>query len=351
MSFKRKIIILFLSWILIFTGTVYTYGFFTSEDFLENNNVSTGEFPKSNLIVKMYASIGPLYAGAIPGNSANHTSNYTDWLDNAGKYAISDLLGNDLISIGEKKNEFSNIPNNNEDKVSPKATIGSAKFKSWMGVATEDTKSGEHGTMIHPVIAISNGIHELSNVRKLNLKEIQLEVGQWDIYSNNEEAYFELSQNRSNKSVTVNFSNDLEVRKNDARIKTYNWNGEEYILNNGYPSEPTYPSKVDLIIFDIGSKGNYTYANELGKEQGLLDVYERIIGISDHFHIGEDGRYNNSLWDDGNHMKYHTSAGTNLVMRKIQKIPLVGMKIKATLKYNNNKIIDIAPYLINIGEV
>lgn len=347
MRFKSKIIILFLLWVLIFMGTVYTYGFFSSEDLLEGNKVSTGEFLKSNLVVKMYASVGPLYNGAIPGNQTNYTSNYTNWVNNACKYAIDDLLGNPLTIIGEKKNVFKNIPDNNEEKVSPMATMGSCNFKSWMG-STEEAAS-EYGTMIHPVVAISNGIDKLNNVKKIKLKEIVLEIGQWDIYGNSELGYFELSQNKASKSFTINFSEPWVLSKHSSRIKTYIWSGKEYVLNQGNPSDSGYPLEVDLIIFDVGSKGNYAYESKTEGKQGLLDVYERITGNGDHYKTNSNGS-KTSLWGEGNHMNYHTSGNNNIILENAQRIPLKGIKTKVNIKYNN-KNIELSPYLINIGEV
>lgn len=349
MSFKRSITILFLLLILILVGTVYTYGFFTSEDLLEGNKISTGEFPKSNIVVNMYASIGPLYENAIPGEPLKHTTNYVNWLSNSGEYVVSDLVGNPLNVVGEEITAFKNIPINNKDRISPRATIGSAKFNSWMGEAISDTKSGERGTMIHSVIAISNGIHELDNVKKINLREVVLEIGQWDIYNNSEDEYFELSQNKLNKPNVINFGESSVIFKNNSRIKTYNWTGEEYVVNQGYPSEPTYPLEIDLIIFDIGSKGNYTYVSREENEKGLLDIYEKITGNGDHYSINSNG-HKTSLWNINNHMNAYTSVIGILAQRNIQRIPLIGMKTKVTLKYDN-KIIDTEPYLINIGEL
>ncbi|WP_102399622.1 hypothetical protein [Haloimpatiens massiliensis] len=245
----------------------------------KNNIITTGEYPKP--IVKIYASAGPVFKGALPDKPNYESPSYVQWFKNAESYILNDISrksqGN---TVGESFNQYSNISNLGETSV--RNNIGSTYFKSWKGnvISKKDDihdKRNEHGTIVHYIVAIANPIKEDLNYGKIQLDSSNINISQWDIFR---------SMKSKNEYKVDRESEDLAPIGNPRRVLTYDWKGNEYKRNNGYGN--SVAKEADLIIFDIGGKGYYSlneysgiFADELA-QSALNNLMEKLQGYRAH---------------------------------------------------------------------
>ena len=274
MGIKRKLIALSLGSILVLTGSVGSFAYLKSQDNIKSK-VQTGTFPRCK--VKIYASIGPLYNNCIWGKNNKESEFYKPWLNNANKYIKEDIIGkrNDIIGSGKAK--FQNIENNNKNPITAKAIIGTwmTNEHSWMG--DKDVYGNENGSMIHYLVAISNGANEGVQRRKLDFKKSEININQKDIFKTN----------KMGKEYSVYRKRCLNTSKIDLkdqdkrRIRTYSWNGKEYIENGSY-GNPSH--SADLIVSDVG---NNVYYSMDGSKKGLQKTYNMLTGKEDMYAINK----------------------------------------------------------------
>lgn len=245
----------------------------------KNNIITTGEYPKP--IVKIYASAGPVFKGALPDKPNYESPSYVQWFKNAESYILNDISGKSQgNTVGESFNQYSNIPNLGETSV--RNNIGSTYFKSWKGnvISKKDDihdKRNEHGTIVHYIVAIANPIKEDLNYGKIQLDSSNINISQWDIFR---------SMKSKNEYKVDRESEDLAPIGNPRRVLTYDWKGNEYKRNNGYGN--SVAKEADLIIFDIGGKGYYSlneysgiFADELA-QSALNNLMEKLQGYRAH---------------------------------------------------------------------
>lgn len=245
----------------------------------KNNIITTGEYPKP--IVKIYASAGPVFKGALPDKPNYESPSYVQWFKNAESYILNDISGKSQgNTVGESFNQYSNISNLGETSV--RNNIGSTYFKSWKGnvISKKDDihdKRNEHGTIVHYIVAIANPIKEDLNYGKIQLDSSNINISQWDIFR---------SMKSKNEYKVDRESEDLAPIGNPRRVLTYDWKGNEYKRNNGYGN--SVAKEADLIIFDIGGKGYYSlneysgiFADELA-QSALNNLMEKLQGYRAH---------------------------------------------------------------------
>jgi len=323
--------------IVIIFGVMGSYGYFTWQESVVGNRISVGGYIENNMEIRMYASIGPLYDNAMSENfSSNRSSNYPGWLINTSRYIAGDVENEVIPEAENTKRRFVNILSN-EGLTTSKATIASRNHQSWMGSTESDVAGNENGTMLHLVIGISNEANSNENSNSIYCKKIQLSIRQLDVYEDCNGKKYEFYQSNSSKGITINLSD----KPYQYRTKAYNWSQED----GRYIEETNIVNGMDLIIFDIGSRPNVTYESSINKEQGMLDIYERITGIRDHYSS------KGSSWNENSYMYYHTSpSSSDFQLKDTTKAKLIAIKTEVTLKYDGEVIETLDPYIINIGE-
>lgn len=245
----------------------------------KNNIITTGEYPKP--IVKIYASAGPVFKGALPDKPNYESPSYVQWFKNAESYILNDIASkNQGNTVGESFNQYSNIPNLGETSV--RNNMGSTYFKSWKGnvISKKDDvhdKRNEHGTIVHYIVAIANPVKEDLDYGKIQLDSSNINISQWDIFK---------SIKYKNEYKVDRESEDLAPIGNPRRVLTYQWKGNEYKRNNGYGN--SVAKEADLIIFDIGGKGYYSlneysgiFADRLA-QSSLDNLREKLQGYRAH---------------------------------------------------------------------
>lgn len=337
---KRRVIF-YLIFMLIGVGVVESYGYFTWEEKIFGNKISVGKYVDNEFEVRMYASIGPLYENAMSENlNSSRSTNYGAWLGNACDYAIGQIEGNIIEESVLPKSRFSNISSNGP-KISPGATMASFYHQSWMGLVDYER---ENGNMVHFVLAINNKRHKNFDSGFINYKKLELDIGQFDIYEDDKGNIYEIHQNSSNANMRVKVSE----RYLNFRRKSYVWikNEQNY---GSYIENVKGEVESDLIIIDIGSRPNVSYEGINNKEQGLLDIYEKITGVKEHYRDFSGMLISN--WNPNSYMYFHTNSKTwGFQSWSVQKAKLIGIKTEVTVIYDGEVVEKLEPYIINIGE-
>lgn len=333
---KRRVIF-YLIFMLIGVGVVESYGYFTWEEKISGNKISVGKYEDNKFEVRMYASIGPLYENAMSENhSSAKSNNYINWFINTGRYIVAELENKPVQQVTNEKARFENILDG-EGMVTPKATISSLNFSSWMG-KLDDGK--ENGSMIHFVLTLNNKAKDNINRDLIYCRNIRLAVRQYDIYKDEGGNRYELYQRSTIKDLIMNFADTPYLQ----RLKTFRWE-EDKFGEKKYMEQSNNFNGADLVVFDIGSRPNVSYKSAMDSENGLLEMYEIISGLGDHYSNGK------SKWSEYSYMNYHTSpSNKEFQFKDSPRAKLIGIKTEVTVIYDGEVVEKLEPYIINIGE-
>lgn len=301
----KKISIFVLSFFIFSFMGGESYAFLVNKTTNENNIVATGTFPKFN--IRLYSASGPVFKESLPGQQNQQSLSYPMWFNDASKYIVKDIAGQDL-NLPASKNEYETLVNiaNNSTGINRKNTIISPNFYSWQGQVldkykdqsckTKDIK--EHGTTIHNIVAIENSNRLGQQSPKIKLDDLKLDnitisINQYDVFKGLKGEYTVQRQNEAFNPGTP---------QNSTRIRTFNLINGKYVRtfknksgqisydnqsSNGVQPAP----EADLILFDVGGEGYYSEPGEKGKltEQQILDqLYERLCGTRPHADLIKD---------------------------------------------------------------
>ncbi|WP_238882497.1 hypothetical protein [Clostridium sp. YIM B02551] len=277
MNLRKKLAYLFLCLALLVTScNIGTYAFLSDKATNSNNSISTGKFPKP--IVKLYASVGPIYKNFFTSNKDYESPNYRQWLDNASTFIINDLLNKTSQEpVGSDYNKFQNILSNNSDLINVKNDISTSSFKSWAGeIIKNDSSVNEHGSLMHNIVVIGTPIKEGLNLGKINVNSCGLQIEQQDIFQSIEKKN---KDDKMNEYVLKRDANELNLASSTNRIITFDYVNGKYVKTGTGTNQNYVPAtEADLIIFDIGSEGYSVLPDEKSNPSSLNYLNNLLIG-------------------------------------------------------------------------
>jgi hypothetical protein len=293
---NRKVSLSILLFLVFSITSIGTYSFLVNKS-TNPNVVSTGNFP-ARLKVKLYAASGAVFKENTPGNQNQMSISYPGWLDDASKYILKNLMGQDLnTSPANTYETYKNIVSSS-NTTSRKQTIVSANFYSWEGkflgketeIQDDKKELRQNGTVMHHIIAFENSKRLGDDSPKLKLDDLKLEditvgIKQYDVFTGMK-SKAEYVVERPNTEF------NLGAVDNRTRVRTFDYIQEEnkYVQttqndketsNDNQGSNGVHPAaEADLIIFDIGGEGYYTHPSEKsdGEQLALDEMFERLCG-------------------------------------------------------------------------
>ena len=287
----KKVLIIVLAFLTISTMSVGSYAFLKNKTSNENNLIVTGSFPK--LRTSVYSAAGPVFKETTKGSENQQSLSYPMWLNDASKFVVNKLTGQDL-ALPTPKNDFEKFQLSSLTGESRKNTIVSSNYYSWKGMALDKDKGNkEHGTTMHAIVVLENsnrGGQESTKIKldSLKLDDISVSINQYDVFrsmvSPNEyilqrsnDEFKPGAQKISTRVMTFNWLNGKYTRtfKNDKGVISYNQSS-----NGDHPAD-----EADMILFDAGGEGYYAEPGNSEKltDQQILDVlYDRLCGKEPH---------------------------------------------------------------------